>query len=337
MEYKLTVKENFLRLLSGEMPEYIPKYEMMGWGFRSSVKIGSGYVREDGTSVDDFGVEYKPVPGAPGGAPMPVPGKILLEDVTEWEKVIHVPEIPRDVDWEEMAKKDLKDVDRTNRPVIMNAGGYFQTLMGFMSFTEGLCAMYEEPEAVYDLFTYLSDYHLEKEKIFLHYYNPDIWYILDDNATKLNPFISPEMNRRLLIPFQKKQADLALEAGCKLMMHDCGRCEDFIDDWLEIGISGWDPAQIQNDLPGIKAKYGMKIAMIGGWDSQGPASWLETSDEDMLAAAKDYVDRMAPGGAFAWAANIAGTRGDKVAERKTKLMTQFYEDYAKPWYKNHAS
>ena len=53
--------------------------------------------------------------------------------------------------------------------------------------------------------------------------------------------------------------------------------------------------------------------------------------------ARDYVDRMAPGGAFAWAANIAGTVGDKVAERKTKLMTQFYEDYAKPWYKNHAS
>ena len=332
MEYRLTVKENFLRLMSGEMPEYIPKFEMGGWMMNSSVKFGNGFTREDGTRVDEFGVEYTSVPTAPGQAAMPTPGKILLEDIEDWEKVIHTPEIPKDVDWEAVAKKDLADYDRVNKPLMMEAGAYFQPLMGFMSFTEGLCAMYENPEAVTDLFTYLSEYHLAKEKIFLHYYKPDIWYILDDNATKLNPFISPEMNRRLVIPFQKKQADLARDAGCRVLMHDCGRCEDFIDDWLEIGISGWDPAQIQNDLVGIKAKYGRKIAIIGGWDYQGPPSWPDTPDEEMLAEAKKYVDTLAPNGGFAWGAGVIGSVGDKDCERKDKLMQQFYEDYAKPWY-----
>ena len=46
MEYKLTVKENFLRFMSGEMPEYIPKFEMEGWFKSSSVKFGNGYVKE---------------------------------------------------------------------------------------------------------------------------------------------------------------------------------------------------------------------------------------------------------------------------------------------------
>ena len=174
MEYKLTVKENFLRFMSGEMPEYIPKFEMEGWFKSSSVKFGNGYVKEDGTRVDEFGVEYTSVATAPNRASMPTPGKILLEDITRWEQVIHPPEIPRDVDWEEMAKKDLGDYDRSHLPVMMFAGGYFQTLMGFMGFTEGLCAMYEEPEAVYDLFTCLSEYHLAKEKLFLQYYKPDI-------------------------------------------------------------------------------------------------------------------------------------------------------------------
>ena len=151
MEYKLTIKENFLRFLSGRMPEYIPKFEMEGWFKSSSVKFGSGYVKEDGTRVDEFGVEYTSVASAPNKASMPTPGKILLEDICDWEKVIRTPEIPRDVDWEAMAKKDLGDYDRANLPVMMFAGGYFQTLMGFMGFTEGLCAMYEEPEAVYDL------------------------------------------------------------------------------------------------------------------------------------------------------------------------------------------
>ena len=335
MEYKLTVKENFLRFMSGEMPEYIPKFEMEGWFKSSSVKFGNGYVKEDGTRMDEFGVEYTSVATAPNRASMPTPGKILLEDITRWEQVIHPPEIPRDVDWEEMAKKDLGDYDRSHLPVMMFAGGYFQTLMGFMGFTEGLCAMYEEPEAVYDLFTCLSEYHLAKERLFLQYYKPDIWYILDDNATKLNPFISPEMNRKLVIPFQKKQADLAREAGCRILMHDCGRCEDCIDDWLGIGVSAWDPAQIQNDLLGIKAKYGLRMGIIGGWDYQGPPSWPDTPDEVMMEAAVQYVDTLAPGGAFAWQAGVIGSVDDQECKRKDAKLQQFYEDYAKPWYKNH--
>ena len=335
MEYKLTAKENFLRFMSGEMPEYIPKFEMVAWFRGTSVKFGSGHIKEDGTRVDDFGVEYTAVPSAPNQASMPTPGKILLEDICDWEKVIRTPPIPTDVDWEAMAKKDLKDFDRVNKPVMMESGAYFQTLMGFMGFTEGLCAMYEEPEAVYDLFSYLSEYHIAKEKIFLQYYKPDVWYLLDDNATKLNPFISPEMNRRLVIPFQKRQADLALDAGCRILMHDCGRCEDCIDDWLSIGVSAWDPAQIQNDLLGIKAKYGMRMGIVGGWDSQGPPSWPTTPDEEMMAAAEEYVDTLAPGGAFAWTASIIGSVDDQECKRKDAMLQQFYEDYAKPWYKNH--
>ena len=95
MEYKLTVKENFLRFMSGEMPEYIPKFEMGGWFKGTSVKFGNGHVKEDGTRVDDFGVEYTTVPSAPNQASMPTPGKILLEDICDWEKVIRTPPSPR--------------------------------------------------------------------------------------------------------------------------------------------------------------------------------------------------------------------------------------------------
>ncbi|MBE6966907.1 MAG: hypothetical protein IKK00_07705 [Oscillospiraceae bacterium] len=334
MEYKLTVKENFLRLMSGQMPEYVPKFEMMGWMIRPSVKFGNGYETENGGFVDELGVEYAPVLSNPELPPMPAPGKILLEDVADWEKIIRTPEIP-DVDWAEAAKKDLADYDRVNKPLMMAAGSYFQTLMSFMGFTGGLLAMYEDPDSVYDLFTYLSEYDLKKEKIFLEYYKPDIWYILDDNATKLNPFISPEMNRRLVIPFQRKQCELALNAGCKVLMHDCGRCEDFIDDWIDMGISGWDPAQVENDLVGIKAKYGRKLAIIGGWDSQGPASWASSPDELTLEAAKECVDKLAPGGGFAWTAHASSDGDVEGRERKNAKLQEFYEEYVKPWYYNH--
>ncbi len=332
--YKLNEKENFLRLLSGEMPEYIPAYDMGGWMLSSSVKFGGG-VNAEGKRVNEFGVEFVDVPTAPGGAALPKPGDFILQDIADWQKVIHTPEIPTDIDWEAVAKKDLEAFGADHKPVIMTSGDYFQNLMSFMGFTEGLCAMYESPEDVYDLFTYLGEYNLAREKIYLQYYKPDIWYILDDNATKLNPFISPEMNRELVIPFQKAQADLAREAGCRILMHDCGRCEDFIDDWIDIGVNGWDPAQIENDLLGIKAKYGPKLALIGAWDSQGAVSLPETADEVLIEALYHYVDTFAPGGGFAWQAGVLGSPGDKEVERKDALAKKIYEEYAKPWYKKH--
>ena len=333
MEYKLNAKENFLRILSGEMPEYIPKYDMIGWLCRCSVRFGGG-TREDGTPFNDYGVEFTNVDAA-NGAGLPTPGKFILTDIADWPKYIHHPDIPTDVDWEAVAKKDIEAFDRREKPLIMSSGDYFQGLMAFMGFTEGLCAMYESPEDVYALFEYMHAYNIAREKIFLQYYKPDVWYLLDDNATRLNPFISPEMNRQLVIPFQREQAALALDAGCKVMMHDCGRCEDFIPDWLDMGITGWDPAQIDNDLLGIKEKYGRKLALIGCWDSQGEVSWPETPDSVLIDALTEYVDTYAPGGAFAWTAGVMGAKGDTVAEQKRELIKQFYEDYAKPWYKNH--
>ena len=47
--------------------------------------------------------------------------------------------------WEAEAKKqlDMFKIDRTQSAVAFNLHvGYFQNLMAFMGFTEGLCAMY---------------------------------------------------------------------------------------------------------------------------------------------------------------------------------------------------
>ena len=53
--YKLTEKENLLRMFDGEIPEYLPKYDFFGWGaglpFVTDKKSADGYV------VDEFGVE----------------------------------------------------------------------------------------------------------------------------------------------------------------------------------------------------------------------------------------------------------------------------------------
>jgi hypothetical protein len=330
-EYKLTEKENYLRMLRGEFPEFLPRFDMFNWGGMTSLDFGT--ILPNGNRLSPFGVECVPVPDADGAA-IPIPGRFILDDIRRWRDVIKAPDLS-DIDWEDFAAKEQQNKDRKNNPYMMIAGDFFISLMNFMGFTEGLCAMIEEPEEVYALFDYLCDYYIEKFKNYIVYFKPDGMTLSDDTATSLNPFISVDMHRRLLKPFQKRLADLALDNDLPIAMHNCGRCEDFIEDWLDIGVSCWNPAQVMNDLLGIKAKYGRRLCMAGCWDSSGPASWLSTPDEVLEDALIEYVDTFAPGGGFLYTGTIMGPVGDPVAKRKKELVLRVYNDYARDWYKRN--
>ncbi len=329
--YKLTEKENLLRMFDGEIPEYLPKYDFFGWGaglpFVTDKKSADGYV------VDEFGVELATTEVSMGGM-MPAPGRIFLKDIRKWRDVVKAPDVS-DWDWEKLTKEALKDKDIENKPVILHNGGYFMTLMNFMGFAEGLCAMEEEPEEVYELFEYLSDYYIAREKGLLQYFHGDIYELADDTAAHYFPFISPETYQKLVKPFAKREADLARDAGLKIAMHDCGKSDVFIDDWIDMGVQLWEPAQTTNDLRGVKKKYGRKLILTGAWDNQGPISYPETPDEELKEALKVYVDTFAPDGGFCYMPVVVGNFTDEPFQRKMKLINDFYFEYARDWYKNN--
>ena len=169
----------------------------------------------------------------------------------------------------------------------------------------------------------------------LKHYNPDCYCILDDTAAAKFPFISVDMYQRLVKPFHKAVADLALNHGLKISMHCCGKCESFIDDWIDIGVSAWEPAQAANDLIGIKQKYGRKMAIMGGWDNLNHASQPDASEEELVEELKKYVDTFAPNGGFAFNASVQGDHTSEDFKKRMEVVNRVYEEYAKPWYKNH--
>ncbi len=328
----MTEKENWKRMHKGEMPEFLPRYDIGGWNAFCSALMGKR--NPDGSGVDMYGVEQVPTAEKDGTA-VPKPGAYILDDIRKWRDVIKVPDLSN-IDWEAQAKKDLAMKDTENNPVMIScAVSWFLNLMEFMGFTEGMCAMAEEPEEVYALFDYLNQFSLEVMRKMIKYYKPDGFSMWDDNATALNPFVSKQMFRDLIKPFMKQHCDIALENGLYIQVHDCGRCEDFIDDWIEIGITAWDPAQIMNDLQGIRKKYGRKLIICGGWDYSGPVSWLDTDDQVLKDALKEYVDTFAPGGGFAFMASVMGAIGDENAKRKMKIIDDFYLSYARDYYRTH--
>lgn len=325
----LTEKENLMRMYHGEMPEFLPR-----GGFKPARCSYFPDVKKPGYTVDEFGVEFIGKENVFDGMPIPWPGRYILHDITKWRDSVKMPSL-EGIDWEMYAKRDLADIDRSQYGVTMFYGKVFQKLTDFMGFEEGLCAIFEEPDEVYELFDTLTNFYIEVLKNLLYYYKPDAICIPDDTATQRAPFISVKTYRELVKPFHKRIADTVLNSGALLEMHDCGMCQDFIDDWLEMGVTAWNPAQPQNDLLAIKKKYGRNLVICGGWDSMGPESFPETDDEYMMEKLYQYVDKMAPGGAFVFTAMCAGNHDDPRVKHKMELIDKFYKEYARDWYQNH--
>jgi hypothetical protein len=115
-------------------------------------------------------------------------------------------------------------------------------------------------------------------------------------------------------------------------MHDCGRCEDFIDDWLDFGVSLWNPAQISNDLSAVKKKYGNKLVICGGWDIVGPLTAPDVDEETVRASVRQSMDTYAPGGGYAFCGGYLGALGDEKTSRKNKWLSEEIESYGKTFY-----
>ncbi len=326
----ITEKENLLRMHRGEEPEWLPNANFVDQKCGLLVDVKS-----PGNHIDEFGVEYIGKDDCFGGAPIPAPGKYILPDITNWRDYVKAPDFSK-ADWEGQAKKDLANVNRDEKGIMFYFGKTFQRLCDFMGFEDGLCAMLEEPDACYELFDYLTKYNEHIIKNFLYYYKPEAVCIPDDTATALAPFISPATFEELILPFYKRISNLVLDSGAYLHKHDCGKCEKFIPYWVnEMGVSAWNPAQPSNDLAGIKKTYGNKLIICGGWDSQGRNSSTRVSDQELKDALAEYVDTLAPGGGFIFMAYVGGTPGDPEVARKNQIIKDFYNDYAKNWYKNH--
>lgn len=94
-------------------------------------------------------------------------------------------------------------------------------------------------------------------------------------------FMSPDVYRELIKPFDKRIVDAVKARGVLFQRHCCGKCEDLLEDFVETGVRLWHSAQPMNDISGLLDKYRGRLAIEGGWDSSGPASYL-WADEEMI-------------------------------------------------------
>ena len=333
----MTEKENLMKMLKGDMPEWLP-FDTLGVKHEGIDPVITGarinIMGRASGKADIFGVEYTGSDST-GGASMPAPNNFILKDISDWPKIIKVPDI-NDYNFDELARKGLEGIDRSKTAVSVGIfNGYFQSLMAFMGFSEGLFTMACDPEEVYNLFEYMAGFFDEVAVRLIDAVRPDIFNISDDVASAQNTFMSYDMWCKLVKPFQIRLVKHANELGIPISMHCCGKCDHLVDDWVDFGVKIWDPVQTMNDISAIKEKYGRSL-ILNGCGSHADAflfSW--STEEEVRECMRKKIDSYAPNGGYICGGYVVAAKGDETVAPRRYWVGDEYLKYGRNWYQNH--
>jgi uroporphyrinogen decarboxylase len=176
----------------------------------------------------------------------------------------------------------------------------FESLLG----TEGLFyLMTDDPQLVQDVFNhwgrlvydfYASVIGLDAVGAIFH---------VDDMGFKTGTLISPADLRRLVFPWLAKYAALAHEHQKPFFLHSCGnlykKLPSVMDDLIElVGIDGFHSFQdVILPVTEVKARYGHRVALLGGADLDKLTTLPET---DLRIYLRSILETCLPGGRFAF-------------------------------------
>lgn len=303
LDYPISVKENFRRAAKRDNPVWVPNSatDIINVGANELAKAPEGAVHfspwgsaERAIFIDEFGCSWTYVPSA--GGPMLTPGsKPVVSDITKWEEEVKWPDHSAYdyVGAQTAFVEKYKDVDKV---LHLNIGqSCTERLVALLGgYTQAMCALGEEPEAVSDFLYAFADYTSKEFLNMTKIAKVDFVTFHDDWGTERDTFFSPRMMEELVFGPTKKIIDTIKSTGAVFELHSCGKIERFVPYMIDLGI---DFIQIQrrpNDIPALKRKYGDKIGFntgIEGVERGKPTPAFEEYADRIHETLELYADK----------------------------------------------
>lgn len=280
-------KENYLRALTYDGPDYVPCPDE---GFQVGVQLDGNFRHADWT--DAWGVGWR----------------TTLAEFVPFPKVNPLPSLDRLADYrfpdpgrltigEEM-RATLARPDRERLFVTGNLTYFvFERAWALMGMDECLAAFYTHPAGMHALLGRIADYNVAVFDRYLEL-GVDAVGFSEDLGTQKALLMSPRTFREFLLPVYRRCFAHVLAEGKLVRFHSCGCVQEVAADLAAIGVSALNPVQARaNDLPRLKqTAIAGRMALEGGVDSH-----LLTvgTPEQVRAETARVLGILAPGGGYA--------------------------------------
>lgn len=169
---------------------------------------------------------------------------------------------------------------------------FFERLWSLRGMENALTDFYLYPEEIHRIFDKITDFYcriMERAKEEL---GCDGIFTSDDIGTQTGPFFSLEIFREFFKPYYKRIIDKAHSLGIHFWLHSCGNIEEFIPEFIEIGLDVLHPIQkyTMNEAD-IAKKFGNDICIWAGFDVQQTIPY--GTSEDVRREVRYLIDTYA--------------------------------------------
>lgn len=206
--------------------------------------------------------------------------------------------------WPVMSDVDYSPLERVvtllpeGMKVISNGpGGILENVMWLLGY-EGIgYLMYDDESLIRDMFEAIGSRIIEYFDTLASFDVVGALALGDDLGFKTQTMLSPEVYRELLFPWHRKLVATVHRHGKPIILHACGNLSEIMEDIIACG---WDARHSFEDVIEpvweAKAKYGGRIALLGGFDMD---KICRMSEEEVRAHTRFLIEQCAPGGGWA--------------------------------------
>ncbi|SHF23511.1 Uroporphyrinogen-III decarboxylase [Caldanaerobius fijiensis DSM 17918] len=197
---------------------------------------------------------------------------------------------------EEWKKRARFYNENSNLPIRMFAdreGGFFGPLRNLMGLENLVLTFYDDPVLIEEMMDDKAELIIAIVDEILKYTKIDFFAFWEDMAYNHGSLISPQMVRKFMLPRYRKVTDFLRSKGIDLIFVDSdGDISELIPIWLEAGINGVWPLEVQSGMDVVKLRQEYpELRMIGGIDKKVLAKDERAIREEILRKVPPLIEK----------------------------------------------
>jgi len=167
-------------------------------------------------------------------------------------------------DWEQKAD----ELNKKDRVIAFMGGSLYGWLRGFMGIENLSCLMYDDPELLEEMVSYMTDYFMVLFEKLVKKVRFDFVYFFEDCCGADGPLFSPAIYKSIFDKHYQRLINFYKENGVPFALIDSdGKVEKFIPLWLNSGfdiifpleVGTWEASPVK-----LRKQFGSRLKMLGG-------------------------------------------------------------------------